>query len=231
MSFKKPTLYLHEELLLLALRDEKGTVESRAAMYQYAIGGAILTELQLAGAIEIEDGRKPFVNLVARHGMDDPILAEALELVAKAKRRKRASDWVMRFANSKKLKERIAVRLCQRGILKDSEDKVLLIFRRRVFPTIDPGPERLIVERLRRAISGGAEVEPRTALLLALANASEMLKIHFEKRELKERKQRIEQITSGEVVGAATRRAVQAAQAAAIAAVTAATAATTAAVH
>ena len=38
------TLLLHEEIMLLALRDEEGTVVS-GTMYQYAIGGAILADL------------------------------------------------------------------------------------------------------------------------------------------------------------------------------------------
>jgi len=227
MSHVKPALYLHEELLLLALRDRKGTVESRAGMYQYALGGAVLSELLLADCIRIDEGKKPMVELVERRGMDDPILAEAQKLVANARRRKRAADWVSRFAHIKKLRERIAVRPCQRGILRDSEDKVLLIFKRRIFPTVDPGPERHILDRLRRTILGaGTGVRPRTALLLALAHASGMLPVHFDKKQLKERKRRIEQITSGEVVGGATLRAVQEAQAAAMAAITAATAAT-----
>ena len=227
MSHDKPALYLHEELLLLALRDEKGTMQFSASMYPYAIGGAVLSELLLAGCIRIDEGEKPMVELVERRGMDDTVLGDALELVANAKRRKRAADWVSCFAHMKRLRERIAVRLCQRGILRDSEDRILLVFKRRIFPTVDPGPERRILERLRRAIfSGGTGLQPRTALLLALAHATGMLSIHFDKKLLKDRKQRIEQITSGELVGEATRRAVQAAQAAAMAAITAATVAT-----
>ena len=42
----KDQLLLHEEVLLLALRDEKGTIAS-GTMYQYALGGAILAELLL----------------------------------------------------------------------------------------------------------------------------------------------------------------------------------------
>ena len=33
-------LHLHEQLMLLALRDEKGTLESKASMYSFALGGA-----------------------------------------------------------------------------------------------------------------------------------------------------------------------------------------------
>lgn len=36
-------MHLHEQLMLLALRDGKGTLESRASMYPYALGGAVFT--------------------------------------------------------------------------------------------------------------------------------------------------------------------------------------------
>ena len=48
------SLYLHEEILLLALKDEKGTFV--AASYEMALGGAILAELLLQKRIGIENG-------------------------------------------------------------------------------------------------------------------------------------------------------------------------------
>jgi hypothetical protein len=39
-------LFLYEEIMLLALRDEEGTIAS-GTMYKYAIGAAVLSELLL----------------------------------------------------------------------------------------------------------------------------------------------------------------------------------------
>ncbi len=231
MSKDKPELKLHEEILMLALRDEKGTVESRAGMYQYAIGGALLSELLLAGCIDVEQTKKKLVNLVRSERLYDPILEECLELVASAKRRRSAAGWVARFAQIKRLRHRVAERLCRRGILQD-EDKVLLIFKRKVYPTIDAGPERRVIQRLRRAVFQESKtLEPRTGILVALAHGAGLLGVHFDRKELKQRKRRLEQITNGDLIGGATREAVQAAQAAAAAAITAATVTTTIASH
>lgn len=228
MSKDKPELPLHEEILMLALRDEKGTVESRAGMYQYAIGGALLSELLLAGCIDVEQTKKKLVNLVKVKRLHDPILDECVELVASAKRRRSAAGWVGRFAHIKRLRHRVAELLCRRGILQESADKVLLIFTRKIYPTIDAGPERRVIQRLRRAVFQDTEtVDPRTGILVALANGVGLLTAHFDRKELKQRKQRLEQITNGDLIGGATREAVQAAQAAALAAATAATVATT----
>ena len=55
-------LFLHEELMLLALRDEEGTI-APGSMYQVAIGGAVLAELLPHNRIEVEEPKKKLVNL------------------------------------------------------------------------------------------------------------------------------------------------------------------------
>ncbi len=219
-------LRLYEELLLLALKDAKGTIESKAAMYGYALGGAMLSELLLAERITVAEDKKKLVDYVPGPILREPLLDECLDLIGSAKRRRKAVDWVRRFARLKDLKHRVAQGLCRRGILDASEDKVLWLFSRRIYPERDPSIEQGIVERLDRAVfSDDAEVDARTAILLALVHGAGMLPIHFDKKRLKTRKQRIAQIAEGELLGAATREAVQAAQAAAIAACSAATSA------
>ena len=47
-------LHLYEEIMLLALRDEEGTVAS-GTMYNYAVGGALLAELLLEQRLRIEE--------------------------------------------------------------------------------------------------------------------------------------------------------------------------------
>ena len=72
-----------------------------------------------------------------------------------------------------------------------------------------------MIERLRQAISGdGAEIDPRTVVLLSLANSADLLKLVFDKKQLKSRKARIEQVVNGELTGKATIEAIQAMQAA-----------------
>jgi len=215
MASSKTDLFMHEQLLLLALREKQGTVESKAAMHAFALGGAILAELVLAGRIQIDEDKKQLVGLADGSPLEEPILDEALSLIAAAKRRRRASDWVFRLANLKELRHRIAAQLCQRGILQDSQDKILLIFTRKLYPEIDPQPEQQLVEQLRQAIfEEHEEVASRTAIVLALAHVTGMLGIHFNRKELKQRKQRIERVTSEEALGAATKAAVDSAQAA-----------------
>jgi Golgi phosphoprotein 3 len=221
-------LFLHEEILLLALRDEKGTVDARARMYQYALAGAIVAELFLGERVAVEPDKKRLVNLVSARPLGDPLLTECLGRIAEAKRRQRLNAWVQRFARIRDLRHRVAAGLCTRGILRVSEDKVLWIFTRRIYPERDPRPEKRIIERLRRAIfTESRTVDPRTVVLLSLAHGAGLLAIPFDRKQLRERKKRIEHVIEGELLGRATREVVQAAQAAATAAAVAATTAAT----
>ena len=128
--------------------------------------------------------------------------------------------WVTRFAGLKKLNHRVAEQLCKRGILRADEDKVLLIFTRKIYPEINPRPERQLTERLRKAIfTETTALDPRTVVLVSLANGADLLKLTFNKKQLKGRKKRIERIQNGEVTGKATKEAIEAAQAAAMLAV------------
>jgi Golgi phosphoprotein 3 len=209
------TLFLHEEILLLALRDEEGTIAS-GTMYQYAIGAALLAELLLRKRIEVDQsGKKKLVDLVSSTPLGEPIIDECLCKISSAKRRAVLQTWVSRFAGIKNLKDRVAQQLCKRGILKADEDKVLLLFRRKIYPEVNPEPERELIERLRYAVLTEADdIDPRTVVLLSLANSTGLLKMAFNKKELKERKARIKKIVNGEITGKAATEAIQAIQAA-----------------
>ncbi len=219
---RRTELYSHEQLMLLALRDEKGTLESKASMHGYALGGALLAELSLHGRISIEDTKKAMVDLADRQPLGEPVLDRCLERVADAKRRARASTWVMRFARMKRLRHQVAAGLCRKGILRDDEATVLLFFTRKVYPTVDPAPERELLGRIRDAVNGNSSnMDAQVALVVTIANAAGLLAAHFDKATLKRRKDRLAAIADGDLVGAATKRAVQAAQQAAMAAIAA----------
>ena len=208
-------LWLHEEIMLLALRDEEGTIAA-GPMYQYAIGAAVLAELLLNQRIAVaQSGKKRLVDLVSSIPLDEPLLDRCLEKITSAKRRAALQTWVSRFAGVKNLKHLVAQRLCRRGILKADEDKVLLIFTRKIYPEVNPDPERKLIERLRQAIfTDATDVDSRTVVLVSLANSASLLNVVFDKKMLKARKTRIKQIVNGEITGKAAQEAIQAMQAA-----------------
>jgi hypothetical protein len=217
----KKTIYLHEEFMLLALREETGTVETSVSI-EYPLAAAVLSELLLQKRIELDEvkKRKQLVKLINSTPFGDPILDEALEKIRKAKRRASLKTWVGRMARLKKLKHRTALQLCKRGILRADEDKVLLIFKRGIYPEFDPRPEKRLVERLRKVIFTDVEsIEPRDAIVIALAHHTHLLRKKFDKKDLKTRRKRIKQIAESSPAAKAAKELIDAINVAVIAAV------------
>jgi len=208
---KRKQLNLYEEIMLLALRDEEGTIATGYS--EHVVAGAILAELLLDQQISIEDTRKQLVDLQNTKPTGDPIIDECLERIVTSKRRRSLQTWISRLAGTKDLRHKVARRLCDRGILRADLDKVLFVFTRQVYPEIDPLPEKKIVERLRTAIfTDRDEVDPRTVMLVSLANGAELLNKTFGRKEVRGRRKRIEQIVNGELTGKATKQVIAACQ-------------------
>ncbi len=209
-------LPIHEEILLLALDDDKGTT-AMGSMFANAMGGAILAELVMRKAIAIGADKHRKVTILAPALTGDAILDECLLKIRDEKKPKKAADWVMKFASLKDLKNRTARSLVGKGVLAEGQDKVLGLFKRTIFPEATAGPEAELRQRLHQAIFTDSEdIEGRTVIVVALTNATQMLPGLFGKKEMKGRKERIKQLGNGEVVGQATKEAVEAIQAAII---------------
>ena len=203
-------LLLHEEVLLLALKDEAGTVAFES-MHEYAMAGAMLAELLLRHRIRLGGRKGKIVELVNSGSLGDPVIDECLQKIRDAKRRARLETWVQRFAGVRNLTQRVAERLCDRGILRANEKTILLFFKKRIFPEVNPAPERELIERMRAAIfTDTADIEPRTAVLVSLARSADLLPIVFDKKSLRRRKKRLALITDGEATGKATQEAITA---------------------
>jgi hypothetical protein len=227
-------LLMHHELLLLALHDQKGTV-AFGKMQHFGLAGAVFAELLLSERVRIVTERRrrkdrPLVEVVDASRTGEAVLDAALSALAKTKRRAAPSHAVGRIARVKDLRHEVARELVRRGVVRASEDQVLLFFTRRVYPTLDPGPERALVARIRDALEGSPRsVETPTAIVIALAHATGILQALYSRKELKALAPRIETVMDEAGEGAhAAQEAVQAAIAAAVAATSAAMTAATA---
>lgn len=215
MPTDKQRLFLHEEILLLAMRDEEGTTVC-GSNYLLAMGGGLAAELWLAHRIGIEASRKKLVDLENSKVFGDEVLDEGIGRLVNAKRRASLQTWVSRFSRLPRLKHRVAEGLCRRGVLREDVGRILLIFSRKIYPERDGRAEKDIITRLRRAIfTGTGQPDPRTTMLLSLAHHADLLKVPFEKRKLKAQRSRIEKLVAGDPIGEAIKSNIQAAQAAA----------------
>nr|WP_256527345.1 GPP34 family phosphoprotein [Gilvimarinus sp. DA14] len=204
-------------MILLALRDEKGTIATGFGFIEQVIAGAVLAELLLANKISVENSKKQLVDIESSAPIGDPVVDECLAKMTKAKRRSSLKNWISRLAGVKELKHKAAQQLCERDILRADEQTILFLFKRRVYPEIDPAPEREIIARLKTAIFTETEVlDPRTVVLVSLANGSGILQETFARKELKPYQQRVEKIQQGELTGKATQQVIAACQSAVI---------------
>jgi len=214
---KRSQLFLYEEIMLLALRDEQGTVATQYPTQ--VIAGAVMAELLLDGRVGVDGGRKQWVDVKNAAAVGDPVIDECLSMIGSSPRRRSLKGWLERLSNVKKLTQKVARQLVDRGIVRAEQDKVLFIFTRNVYPQVNPLPERKIVERLRDAVFSDSSALPaRTAVLVALADAAGLLGGTFGRGEVRQRRKRIAGIVSGSATGRATKEIIEAQQAAVMAA-------------
>lgn len=194
-------LFLFEEILLLGLKDEKGTLDWKAGFIKYGLSGAIIAELLLLKKIVINDNEKNRVELIDNNLIGNEILDESITLIQNSKIKKDLKHWVNKFSTIKKLENKIANNLIQKGILKEEGRKILFLFNSTVFPEVNPIPEKEIISRLEKSIFNDNEtVDVRTCILIALTHKSDILSIVFNYKEIKKRKEHIEKIINGDLL-------------------------------
>jgi golgi phosphoprotein 3 len=222
-----PPLRIYEAVLLLAVHDEKGTFHS--SMHTHALAGAVITELVLEGRLATVAGRRKreFLEVQDPAPTGDPVMDGALDRIRQASRRATVATWVGRLAVERGFRHRAAGQVVARGLLERVEGRVLGLFRRVRYPTVDADPEARLVEGLRRVLDGADTSDPRLPAVLALADAGGILRHVFDRGYLRARRDRLKAIRSleGMAIPEATRAAVAATQAAVVASITAATAA------
>ncbi len=215
----RPELRLHEEMLLLALDDEKGSI--RATNFKYGICAGLLAELVLEGRVTLERGAKPSRDRILPDNpklLSDPLLDEVIRRIHGSKKPRSPKDWVGKLSQMGGLRKRVGTALARRGIVRERNARILFLFPWTYYPQLDPAPKRRLVERIRAAVEGEEALDERTAIAVAVASATGILKPVLGRQILKQRKERIERITEEQWLAAAAKKAVEEAAAAAAAA-------------
>ncbi len=218
-----------EDLLLLLLDDDKGTLTA-ASYPQPILGGAVLMELALTGAVEV-GAKEAFwrtakVRVSAGARPADPVLVDALALVNE--RERAAEDLVNRLG--KGLKETLTARLEQRGILERRDGRILGLFPRTTWPSVDSTHEQALRRAIEASLVQGVTPDERTGALIALLHAIGQAHRVIDRRGMpaSEVKARAKAISEGAWAAKAVKDAIAASVAATTAAITAATSAATA---
>lgn len=163
---------LAEDLLLLLFLPKSGTIAGENTLF-YALGGAVLSELALAGRVEATDA-KPTGTVIRAVGDDapaDPLVRPAWEYMT----RKPRSAQAIIAAVGPNLREPTIQRLVDRGDLVERAAKTLGIFTTTELAEGDTGRRAELISAVRDALVGSGATEPRLAALCGLVFGSGMM--------------------------------------------------------
>jgi Golgi phosphoprotein 3 GPP34 len=209
-----------DELLLLGYDDAGEPAVGQPAL-DYALSGAVLVELALAGRIGISDKR---VDVLQDKPTGDEIVDDALARIAADDKRRKPNDWIGRLSDG--LREKLLARQVEAGVLRREKGKVLWVFPHTTYPTVDgetPEAEVATRHRLAAVLDSTERIEPRTAALCGLVVSSGMERKVFPDRPAKEVRKRLKAIADGDWASAAVKSAIDEVHGAIIVASTAAT--------
>lgn len=201
-------LTMPEELLLLMLDDDTGQLIDRAfPSGDYALIGAALAELALAGRIDT-DPRRLWVTDPAPVG--DPVLDAVLLRIAAETEPKDSRWWMENLGlGAGVLREELFTRLVAHGVLRKQESRFLWVFAQRRYPPVSGREEREVKRRLLGVIFDDEIPEPRDTLMIGLADATGLFALILAPHELQRAQPRISQVARLEELNRSLTAAVQ----------------------
>jgi hypothetical protein len=161
-------LSLPQAFLLLATSDTDGGPEVPSAVLRAGVAGAILAELDLLGAIELQ-GK----HVVATGSTPQTDFQHQLEIIRDRPGLHTPKKCVSMLESRAEL-HRIYEGMASLGIVEHVGERHLGLFRTTRYPEKDHAPEAALLNRIETALSGGSS-DPRTTALIALLHSAEML--------------------------------------------------------
>lgn len=165
------TMSLMDQLLLLAIDRERGTIDTPVPA-GILLAAAALVELSLHGGVRIVDG---MVEAISDEPTGDPLL-DTVGAGPPREGPQRPHVWILRAHRRRALEEQVLARLETRGLIQRQERRALWVFRRCRYFASDGVPQRQLRDTLIRALRIPRARRPeRPACLAALLHASGML--------------------------------------------------------
>jgi len=200
-------LTVSEEILLLVIDDASGEFLSLPIMArEHALAGAMLMDLAFARRIDCD---QKDLHLVEATPVDDPILNEALSIIAAEKEVHSPKYWVEWFARqAADYEHKLLDRLIDKGILRKEEHKFLWVFSSRRYPVINNREEREVKYRISSVLFSDEIPEARDIAIICLASACNLLEEIFSAREVAAAQERIQQVCRMDLIGNAVFKAI-----------------------
>lgn len=204
-------LTLAEELLLVALDDETGTVMHLPPLaLELGLAAALVGELTLEGRVDTDPSR---LFVTSKTPLGDSILDETLADIVTEPKQLSSEAWLRRIAEEGPvLRDRITQRLVNRGVLQSAEKRLLWVFRTRVYPPTSGIEEREVKSRIMTLLNNDDIPSPRDALLVGLLRATGMFDLLLGEPEQARLRDRIDQLANLEEIGRSLNQTVAALQ-------------------
>lgn len=206
-------LSLAEELLLLALHEEKGTVRWVAgSRLAFCLAGALLMELILKKRLIAES---QLLEVVNRTPTGEPIIDDILKMLDNANKVKPPHYWVSSIGRRiKPKKNNLLEALVKQGLLNCEEYKVLGIFPSKRYPMRDDRPKKQIISTIRTIILRRESPDLSKTMLISLIYTCALTNTLFDKEERKDARKQVKEIAKRLPMTKAIIKAIQGAQAA-----------------
>jgi hypothetical protein len=209
-----------EDLLLLLLDDESGKVTASDSA-GVALGGAVLAELAILGAVTVDERTSRLFSPKVRvtgPAPEDRVLADALDVVAEKERTAQSLVELL----GKHLVATLGDRMAERGILERQESRLLGISRTR-WPAVDRSHEAEVRQALTSVLVQGTTPDSRTGALVAVLAAIDRTHkvVDHDGMSRRDVKRRAKEVSEGAWAATGVRDAIRATNAAVTAAIAA----------
>ena len=174
---------LFEELLLLAVHEDKGTfIGSALEKINTGLVGAVLAELALRGVIQIQENHR--LRVVEANSIEDDILSEALGVMKESEKERKSGYWINALAQKpEKIRKRITERLIQQGVVTQEDDHLLWVIPSPLEPEKKASTKYWVKRRLRSIVLASEPAEQHDIALLNIIKACDLLDLVFLKDE------------------------------------------------
>ncbi len=200
-------LTLVEEVLLILLDDEKGTLPPVPQLtLHYVLAGAILMELAIHDRID-SDLEKVYI--LDGSGTGDPILDRFLNEVNQEESQDN-KYWLNRIADEgAEIVESAFQRLVEKGILSETEKRFLWVMKTRSFPTVDDTAGRDAKRQIMNILYSDEIPEQRDVVIFCLLDACDMFRTILGPAELARMRPRISEVSKLDLIGQATKNSIR----------------------
>jgi golgi phosphoprotein 3 len=187
-------LTLFEEILLLSIHQDKGTLIGWSIdRINSGLTGAILAELAMLEKIQANHSHR--LEIVDANPTGDELLDDTLNNLKESEKERKFGYWIGSLNQKpEKLRKLIIERLIIKGVVLQEDDHLVWVIPSLLQPQINASAKYLASQRLRGIILAQEASDKRDIALLSLLRACNLLDLIFLKDERRMASQRINEM-------------------------------------